>query len=519
MNFELVINSHPNGGIDIALVRDKKLIELHHEKADNNFAVGDVYLGTVNKLMPGLNAAFVDVGHEKDAFLHYLDLGPQIKSQLKHIKLLRNNPNASVWPEANQNEPDIEKTGKIGQVLQRLQQVVVQVTKEPISNKGPRLTSQLSLAGRYVVLMPFDGIVSISKKIVKNEERLRLKKLVQSIKPANFGVIVRTVAENQSVEELENDLNDLMKRWEHLCTQLKTAVPGQKILGESERTLTLVRDLLNENFTGIYVNDNYLHNAIKGYVEKKAPELEKIVKLYKGTQPIFEHYGIDKQIKTAFGKEVNFMGGSYLIIEHTEALHVIDVNSGSIAGKEINQDENALKVNLEAAAEIARQLRLRDMGGIIVVDFIDQKTAGNKRLVYEKLKEEMKADRAKHKILPMSPFGLIQITRQRVRPEMNVVTSEKCPTCDGTGEITNSIVIVDEIENRLKYLLENMNMKGNISIEVHPYIYAYFTKGFFNSIRFKWLLKYKRWIKINAVNSLHFGQFRFLNAQGEEISV
>lgn len=519
MNFELVINSHPNGGIDIALVRDKKLIELHHEKADNNFAVGDVYLGTVNKLMPGLNAAFVDVGHEKDAFLHYLDLGPQIKSQLKHIKLLRNNPNASVWPEANQNEPDIEKTGKIGQVLQRLQQVVVQVTKEPISNKGPRLTSQLSLAGRYVVLMPFDGIVSISKKIVKNEERLRLKKLVQSIKPANFGVIVRTVAENQSVEELENDLKDLMKRWEHLCTQLKTAVPGQKILGESERTLTLVRDLLNENFTGIYVNDNYLHNAIKGYVEKKAPELEKIVKLYKGTQPIFEHYGIDKQIKTAFGKEVNFMGGSYLIIEHTEALHVIDVNSGSIAGKEINQDENALKVNLEAAAEIARQLRLRDMGGIIVVDFIDQKTAGNKRLVYEKLKEEMKADRAKHKILPMSPFGLIQITRQRVRPEMNVVTSEKCPTCDGTGEITNSIVIVDEIENRLKYLLENMNMKSNISIEVHPYIYAYFTKGFFNSIRFKWLLKYKRWIKINAVNSLHFGQFRFLNAQGEEISV
>lgn len=519
MNFELVINSHPNGGVDIALLRDKKLVELHHEKADNNFAVGDVYLGTVNKLMPGLNAAFVDVGHEKDAFLHYLDLGPQIKSQLKHIKLLRNNVNASVWPEANQNEPDIEKTGKIGQVLQRMQQVVVQVTKEPISNKGPRLTSQLSLAGRYVVLMPFDGVVSISKKIVKTEERIRLKKLVQSIKPANFGVIVRTVAENQSVEELENDLKDLMKRWEHLCTQLKTAVPGQKILGESERTLTLVRDLLNENFTGIYVNDNFLMNAIRGYVEKKAPELEKIVKLYKGSQPIFEHYGVDKQIKTAFGKEVNFMGGSYLIIEHTEALHVIDVNSGSIAGKEVNQDENALKVNLEAAAEIARQLRLRDMGGIIVVDFIDQKTAGNKRLVYERLKDEMKADRAKHKILPMSPFGLIQITRQRVRPEMNVVTAEKCPTCDGTGEITNSIVIVDEIENRLKYFLENMNMKGSISIEVHPYIYAYFTKGFFNSIRFKWLLKYKRWIKISAVNSLHFGQYRFLNASGEEISI
>ncbi len=518
MNYELVINSHASGGVDIALLRDKKLIELHHENADNNFAVGDVYLGTVNKLMPGLNAAFIDVGHEKDAFLHYLDLGPQVKSLVKHTKILRNNPHADVWPDAKLNEPDIEKTGKINQVLQRLQQVVVQVTKEPISNKGPRLTSQLSLAGRYVVLMPFDGVVSISKKIVKTEERIRLKKLVQSIKPTNFGVIVRTVAEGQSVEELENDLKDLMKRWEHLCTQLKTAVPGQKILGESERTLTIVRDLLNENFTGIYVNDNFLMNSIKTYIEKKAPELEKIVKLHSGKQSIFEHYGIDKQIKSSFGKEINFMGGSYLIIEHTEALHVVDVNSGSIAGKDINQDENALKVNLEAAAEIARQLRLRDMGGIIVVDFIDQKTAGNKRLVYERLKEEMKSDRAKHKILPMSPFGLIQITRQRVRPEMTVVTTEKCPTCDGTGEITNSIVIADEIENRLKYFLKNMNMKGTITIEVHPYLYAYFTKGFFSSIRFKWLLTYKRWIRIKPINAMHFGEYRFINSQGEEIS-
>lgn len=519
MIYELVINSLPNGGVEIALLRDKKLIELHHEKADNSFAVGDVYFGTVNKLMPGLNAAFIDVGHEKDAFLHYLDLGPQVKSQLKHIRTLRNNAKASVWPAAEQNEPDIEKTGKIAQVLQRMQQVVVQVTKEPISNKGPRLTSQLSLAGRYVVLMPFDNIVSISKKIVKTEERIRLKKLVQSIKPANFGVIVRTVAEGQSVEELENDLKDLMKRWEQLAGQINTAVPGQKILGESERTLTLVRDLLNDDFTGIYINDNFLYNAIRGYVAKKAPELEKIVKLYNGKQPIFDHYGIDKQIKTAFGKEVNFMGGSYLIIEHTEALHVIDVNSGSIAGKEINQDENALKVNLEAAAEIARQLRLRDMGGIIVVDFIDQKTPGNKRLVYERLKDEMKTDRAKHKILPMSPFGLIQITRQRVRPEMNVVTTEKCPTCKGTGEITSSIVIADEIENRLKYLLENMNMKGAISIEVHPYIYAYFTKGFFNSIRFKWAFKYKRWINIKPVNAFPFGEYRFINGNGEEIQL
>lgn len=519
MNYELIINTHPGGGVEIALLRDKKLIELHHEKADNNFAVGDVYLGTVNKLMPGLNAAFVDVGHEKDAFLHYLDLGPQVKSQLKFIKELRNNAKAGVWPALKSNEPNIEKTGKIPQVLQRMQQVVVQVTKEPISNKGPRLTSQLSLAGRYVVLMPFDESISVSKKIVKTEERIRLKKLVQSIKPANFGVIVRTVAENQSVEELHNDLKDLMDRWEKLCEQLKTATPPQKILGESERTLTLVRDLLNEDFTGIHVNDNFLCNQIKTYVEAKAPHLGKLVRLYTGKQSIFDYFGIDKQIKTAFGKEVNFMGGSYLIIEHTEALHVIDVNSGSIVGRDINQEENALKVNMEAAAEIARQLRLRDMGGIIVVDFIDQKTAGNKRQVYEKLKEEMKSDRAKHKILPMSPFGLVQITRQRVRPEMNVITTEKCPTCKGTGEISSSVVIVDEIENRLKYFIENMNMKGSITIEAHPYISAYLTKGFLSSVRIKWLKNYRRLIRVKGVESLNFGEYRFINSAGEEISL
>ncbi len=519
MSYELIINSHQNGGVEIALMRNKKLIELHHEQADTNFAVGDIYLGVVNKLMPGLNAAFVDVGHEKDAFLHYLDLGPQIKSQLKHIKQLRSDAKSSVWPDEKNNEQNIEKTGKIAQVLQRMQQIVVQVTKEPISNKGPRLTSQLSLAGRYVVLMPFDQVVSVSKKIVKYEERTRLKKMVYAVKPPNFGVIVRTVAEGQDINEIETDLKDLLKRWEEMCTELKTAVPGQKVLGESERTLTLVRDLLNEDFVGIHVNENFLYNSIKSYIEKKAPEQAKIVKLYTGKQHIFDHFGVDKQIKTSFGKEVNFMGGSYLIVEHTEALHVVDVNSGNIAGKDSNQEENALKVNLEAAAEIARQLRLRDMGGIIVVDFIDQKSAANKRMVYERLKEEMKSDRAKHKILPMSPFGLIQITRQRVRPEMAVVTTEKCPTCNGSGEITNSVVLADEIESRLNYLLLNMNLKGTITIEVHPFVSAYFTKGFFKSIRFKWILKYKKWIKVIAAKDLHFGNYRILNNAGEEIEL
>jgi ribonuclease G len=515
---ELVINNHPNGGVEIALLRDKKIIELHHEHAENNFAVGDIYLGSVNKLMPGLNAAFIDVGHEKDAFLHYLDLGPQVKSLFKFVRNIRGNAKMEPWPKLSDNEADIEKTGKIGQLLSRFQQVVVQVSKEPISNKGPRLSSELSLAGRFVVLMPFEDSVSISKKIVKVDERNRLKKMVHSIKPKNFGVIVRTVAENQPIEDLEKDLKDLIGKWETMCDQLRSAVPPQKILGESDRTLTIIRDLVNDDFSNIHVNDGFLFNQIKEYVKSKSPQLERIVKQYTGKAPIFEHFAIDKQIKASFGKEVNFIGGSYLIIEHTEALHVIDVNSGSTKGKEVNQEENALQVNLEAATEIARQLRLRDMGGIIVIDFIDQKTPGNRKQVYERLKEEMKSDRARHKILPMSPFGLVQITRQRVRPEMAVVTTEKCPTCKGTGEITSSIVITDEIENNLRYFIQNLNMSG-ITLEVHPYISAYLKQGFLSSTRIKWLLKYKKFVKIKTVNALHFGEYRFLNAAGEEIKV
>lgn len=517
MSQELIINSTQGGAVTIALLRDKKLVELHQESGSNGFLVGDVYLGTVNKLMPGLNAAFVDVGHERDAFLHYLDLGKQVKSLAKYTKLVRNGKPDSIIRNEDLEE-DIEKNGKVGQVLNRFQQVVVQVAKEPIANKGPRLASEISLAGRFLVLMPFDEGINISKKISKPDERTRLKKLVQSLKPKNFAVILRTNAEGASEEDLSKDMADLIERWEHLYTQLKTATPPQKILGESERTLTLIRDLVNEDYSAIHVNDSFLFNEIKSYLKAKEPELEKIVKLYNGKQPIFENFDIDKQIKTSFGKEINFYGGCYLIIEHTEALHVIDVNSGNIAGKEINQEENALKVNLEAATEIARQLRLRDMGGIIVIDFIDLKNPGNRRQVYERLKEEMDNDKAKHKILPMSPFGLVQITRQRVRPEMAIQTTEKCPTCKGSGEIQNTVSMVDEIETRIKYLIENMHI-SNFTLEIHPYMAAYLKQGFLNSTRVKWYFKYKKWIKIKAVQSMHMVEYRFINSSGEEIHV
>jgi ribonuclease G len=515
VNNEIIINADTNGNVHIAMMRDKKLVELHHEKADNAYLVGDIYFGTVNKIMTGLNSAFIDVGHEKDAFLHYHDLGPQVESLQKWIKLVRNGKPTSAI-ENDVMEADIEKHGKIGTLLNRFQQVIVQVVKEPISNKGPRLSSEISLPGRFIVLIPFDNNISISKKIVKHDERNRLKKLMQTIKQPNFGVIIRTNAEGVSVEELQQDLEELMAKWEVVFTQLKNANPPQKLLGESDRTLTLVRDLVNEDFTGIHVNDRYLYGEIKNYVKSKSPQLEKIVKHYTGKTSIFEHFDVEKQIKTSFGKEANFMGGCYLIIEHTEAMHVIDVNSGNISARNEAQEDNALRINLEAATEVARQLRLRDLGGIIVVDFIDQKTAGNRKLVYEKLKEEMKSDRAKHKILPMSPFGLVEITRQRVRPEMNVITTEKCPTCNGTGEIQNSVVLLDEIENQVKYLIENVHHRG-FSLELNPYLAAYFIHGGLKSPRMKWFIKYKRWIKINKVNTLSMVDYRFIDKDGEAV--
>jgi len=272
---ELIINVHAAGAVDIALLIDKKLIELHHEKSENNYAVGDIYLGTVSKLMPGLNAAFIDVGHERDAFLHYLDLGPQVKSLHKFTKQILTDKNFTPWPRIKDKESDIVKSGKVMDVLTRNQRVIVQVAKEPISNKGPRLTSELSLAGRFVVLIPFSEGISLSKKIVKNEERTRLKKLVNDIKPKNFGVIVRTVAENKSISEIENDLKELLRKWESLVNQLRTATPPFRLHGEGERLFTLVRDILNSDFTAIHINEQNLYQEIKSYISNKAPRTRK----------------------------------------------------------------------------------------------------------------------------------------------------------------------------------------------------------------------------------------------------
>lgn len=509
MNNDLIINV-TNSEIVIALLEDKELVELHKEKKNKQFTVGDIYLGKVRKIMTGLNAAFIDVGYEKDAFLHYLDLGPQFKSLSKYVQIAIDNPKNVPLLQDFERVPDINKFGKINELFKSGQRVLVQIAKEPISTKGPRLSSEISIAGRNLVLLPFSNKVSISQKIKSKEERDRLKRLIYSIKPKNYGVIIRTVAKNRRVAVLDSELRSLIERWETAVKQLARTSPPQLIIGELNRTSALLRDILNNTFNSIIVNDSSIYYEAKEFINNIAPEKEKIVKLYTGKASPFEQYSIDKQIKLLFGKTVTFKNGAYLIIEHTEALHVIDVNSGN-RSTNTDQETNALEVNLAAADEIARQLRLRDIGGIIVVDFIDMHQAQHKKQVYIKMKEAMSKDRTKHSILPLSKFGLMQITRQRVRPEMNIETVETCPTCSGTGEITPSILFIDEIENNLKYILSETKSRS-ITIKVHPYIRPYLRKRIL-----KWNFRYKIRIKLKDDRTYHLLQYEFYDKAGEMI--
>ena len=517
MNKELIIHAAPQG-VEIALLEDKKLVELHHEKTDASFAVGDLYLGKVKKLIPGLNAAFVDVGFEKDAFLHYTDLSPYARSLLKftQVAINDNSPNGYDFS-TFKVEPEIIKTGKINEVLSGKPNILVQILKEPIAAKGPRLSCEISLPGRFVVITPFNDIVAVSRKIHSAEERKRLQKIVESIKPKNFGVIVRTAAEGKNTAELHEDLTMLAQTWKLIQKNLKGAAPPAKVLSEQTKTTSMLRDLLNEDFNKIVVNDRNLYNDTRNYIQRIAPEKSDIVSYYHNGLPIFDQFGITKQVKAAFGKTVNLPSGAYLIIEHTEALHVIDVNSGykSVSN---NQEQNALETNLEAAAEISRQLRLRDLGGIIVVDFIDMKLPDNKRKLMEAMEEFMRPDRAKHAVLPISKFGLMQITRQRMKPEMNINTQEVCPTCNGTGKISSTLLLEDEIEKNLSYLLTHQHK--DLTLVVNPILYAYFTKGgMFRSKIWKWKWKYGQKVTIRENTSYHLTQYQFFDKHQDEIKL
>lgn len=506
VNAELFINVTSDEMV-IALTEDKRLVELRKEKRNVQFEVGDVYIGKVRKVMQGLNAAFVSVGYEKDAFLHYLDLGPQFKTQQKFLQQVIERSSSSDIPRVKREE-DLDKKGSIVDVLKAGEEVLVQVAKEPISTKGPRLTSEISLAGRNLVFMPFAEKISVSKKIRSGEERNRLKKIIQKVKPREVGVIIRTVAEGQDEQELTEEFMSLSRRWDECIKHVRESRPPSMVLGEMERAEAMIRDLFSPDFNNIYVDDKSVYDEIREYVGKIAPDKVGIVKLYNGKLPIFDNFNIEKQIKQSCGKAVSFKSGAYLIIETTEALNVIDVNSGNRSKTASNQENNALETNLAAADEIARQLRLRDMGGIVVVDFIDMQSAENRNKLFERMKEAMANDKTKHNILPLSKFGLMQITRQRVRPVMTIDTTETCPSCMGSGKIQTSVQVPDLIEAAIAAEASKCNKK--ITLRCHPFIYAYLKKGFPSRI-LRWKFRFGFRLTVQPSASLGIVDFKIVD--------
>lgn len=512
MDKELIINASETG-VELALLEGGKLAEIHHQQINNNFTVGDIFIGKIRKMMPGLNAAFVDIGHRKDAFLHYTDLGPKLRSLVKWSNGVISGSINTARLDNFKYEEEIVKTGKVDQVLNKRFPILVQILKEPISTKGPRLSCELTLPGRYMVLSPFSDSVSVSKKIGSGEERKRLHTLAESIKPKNFGIIIRTAAEGKKVQELHEEVMELLGKWDEIFKQLKSEAPPAKLLSELDKTGSVLRDLLSDGFSRIVVNDKDVHADIRAFLQNVSPDQVNIAQLYTGTKPIMDAYGVNRQIKAAFGKTATMNSGAYLIIEKTEAMHVIDVNSGhKITTADVEQ--TIYGVNLEAAEEIARQIRLRDIGGLIVIDFIDMKNLEHRKQLAKAMEDFMKKDRAQHTILPLSKFGLMQITRERARPEVMMDTAEMCPSCGGSGKVNATVLLTDDIERDLEFIMQSR--PKSLRLSVHPYLEAYLKKGF-PSRQMRWWMKYSKWVRIAADVNCPLMEFRFFDSNDDEI--
>jgi len=522
---ELIINS-TSKGVELAVLEEGKLVELHRDPGEISYRVGDIYLGRVRKVLPNLNAGFIDVGYDRDAFLHHSDLGVQFKTQQKWTKLVMSGklPVSSI--EKFKLESKIDKKGQMKDYVSSSQLVMVQVSKEPISTKGPRLTAEVTLPGRFLVLVPFSDKVNLSSRIKSEKERNRLSSLIKSIRPPGFGIIVRTVAQEKGSADLHSDLSDLMNRWEELFNGLKRAKPGKRILGELNKTSTVLRDALRPECELIRVNDETLADQVKTYLGSIGSDKVDIVKFTKDAD-LFNTLSIHRQIKATFGKKVNLQSGAYLIIEQTEAMFVIDVNSGGRKKGASSQEENALQTNIECVEEIARLLRLRDIGGIVAIDFIDMAKKEHNKQLTDAMKLAMKVDKAKHNIAPPSKFGVIELTRQRVRDVANVQTQDRCPSCNGTGAIQAAILVTDTIKSSLKYLSKEEGQK-KLTLFVHPILEAYLLKGepikvfkgwFGTSIRIEWEKELGLTIELESNSSMEILEFNIYNARGEELTI
>jgi ribonuclease G len=527
--------------IQVAIVEDGKLAELFIDRPDRSRTVGDIYLGRVQKVVEGLQAAFIDIGQEQDGFLHFSDVGttgedyraligddfdedddedddeeqPEQLQQAK-VRPQQNGQGGAATAQERRADALREKrqsyTQMIAGKLKPNDSILVQVIKEPIGTKGSRLTSDITIAGRFMVLLPFgQGNIAVSKRIMNRRERKRLKGIVRSMLPnRNFGAIVRTVAEEQDEQLLRTDLEILLNKWKQIEEAVKSSQPPKLIFKEDSLVASALRDYMTEDVNEIVTNSPSIHKEVMSFVRWAAPEMEKKVQLYKGRLPLYESYGIAKDVESIFSRKVWLKSGGYLIIEHTEAMVVIDVNSGRFAAKR-EQEENSLRTNLEAAKEIARQLRLRDIGGIIVVDFIDLLDERNAKKVYETIKQEFRRDRAKSNILPMSDFGIMQITRERVRPSLMQRMGDQCPACGGTGIVQARKTTVHQIERWLRKFA--LNTKGGfqkLDLYVSPTLLEPLYKDQQLKPEYKWFLQHLVFVKIKQDESLRSDDFRFV---------
>ena len=513
----ILINS-TSGENRIAIIEDSKLAELFFENPDYERVVGDIYLGKVAKVIPGIKAAFIDLGFKQDGFLHFSDVGEQV-DEFKELFGIDADDEEDEEDEKPAKQPNRYRQRYEPPKLERGQKIIVQITKEPVGNKGVRVTSKVALPGRYLVFMPFDSKVNASKQIENHKEKRRLKNIVRnyrSQKGLEFGAIIRTVAEEQDDQAIIEDLQNLLDTWNNIEKLAKTESPPALLNKDLSLTTGVIRDLLREDVDKVLVDSKKLHKEITGYLKFNSPEFIKKIELYRDSKPLFDLHNVESEIHQTLGPRVPLKIGGHLIIEKTEAMYVIDVNSGKYARSK-DQETNSLKTNLEASREIVRQIRLRDLGGIIVIDFIDVYDDRNKKKVYDELKKEFKRDRAKVTILPMSEFGLIQITRQRVRENVVRSITEECPMCGGSGIVESSANIITRIEKWITWYKSDHKgiTSGKLILKVHPMVYSQLKEGTITQLTklsFKYLLR----LALVEDNSLSLQDFRFISAKTEE---
>lgn len=502
----------------IALLENGELAQLFIESEENQRTVGNIYLAKVHKVMSGIRAAFIDMGTPKDAFLHFSDAGDHLKD---YVQML-NGPNAihkNVRDQLKKTNFDkisnYEKQNWAGKILRPDQKLLVQIVKEPIGSKGPRVSTDITIAGRFLVLIPMGEYIAVSRKISNYKERRRLKSVVGSMLPDGFGVIIRTVAQEQDKKALEDDMRNVLKKWERILEKLETAKPPALLYNDLDMTESLVRDLFAKHYDRVLIDDQETYKKLKNYVSQIAPQMIPNVELYKGREHIFDFMKIAKDVDSIFSPRVRMPSGGYLIFEQTEAMYVVDVNSGPYAAKE-KQEDNSLKTNLEAAREVAKQLRLRDIGGIIVVDFIDLRDDKNRKKIYDELKKEFKKDPAKTNVIGMSDFGLVQITRQRIRPSVVNSVSKVCPTCGGSGNVVTRNTIIADLDAWISKFKYSTDYRA-IDIYINPYLKSHLEKGF-PSIKWKWMLRYRVKISFIADETISLSDYKITLA-GSDIEI